>query len=205
MKLKNLYETVSQQKVDDLYDLLEPTDRVFFSDKKFTKFREPVMLGYFDKPGWRRGHPTTALWYAFGSEWLVTGIEEYGFNYNHLYELNLNMDKLYIIKNEDDLNQFNSHYGITRNELHWLINNKANLTIEDFNNMKSSRKKQYSIDEFTGVAWDKLWQDGFAGLEFPNYFKSGGWNNSWDVSSGAIWGSEAIININLIFGPNDLK
>ena len=219
MKLRKLHEEIGKEKIKNLIDLLDPSDRVFFTNNKYDGFKEPSVLGARDKPGWGRGSSTTCLWYAFGGEWVEYGILEYDYQYSMLYEINVDTSKLIILRSEDDLNNFNNKYGLLDMERDYLAETKEQLTrslFVEFKEMRPARLKynggknvsDLSDNDFTAVAWDIVRDDGYGGIELPiygNVRSSLGWNYSWDVSSGAIWDASVIKNVELILGPDDLE
>lgn len=129
-------------------------------------------------------------WYNWVSgempEWLYKYIHKININSKVLTDIeNKNKDKILVINNLKDFDIFNKRYG-------HLDKNENNNNIFS-NNMKW---KNYLVN------WDKVSKD-YGGIEICPYLtqrKHYLWYNTFDVASGCIWNTKAIIkNSELIY------
>jgi len=197
MRLSDLHENLSNIK-KDLFDILQPKDRIIMSPKEIGNFKPPTSLGQFTKP-------SGCLWYAFGSEWLrFTEMAGWTQDYNHLYELKItNESKILKINTSEDVQKFGQQYGITPEEINLIDKYNRKITPELYEQLKARRKptdrNSYGdkINTMQFICWD-LVRPHWSGIEIPNYWDVKDietWNGNWDASSGCIWSSDVIKEI----------
>ena len=151
------------KKIATLYIQSKSYDRVIYSPKAISSFR-----------GVRQETPKSAvrkpngLWYACDSSWKDFVQREGGWGgYRYKYLLEVNLNRMCVIRTEKELLDFNSKYGI---EIRWS-------TGIDW--LKVS--KDYDGIEICPYQWNQR-------MELDWYY-------GWDVASGCIWGSGAFKNI----------
>ena len=148
-----------------------------------------------DKRNQRISLKPNGFWYSCGDDWYNWIKREKMTKYLHKYiqQININnnvmtdirnkdKNKLLIIKNVKDFDIFNKRYGKLQDYLLPIIDNFVMIN-------------QY-------IDWIKVSKD-YGGIEICPYFISRNnyvWYNSWDVASGCIWNTKAIIkNSELIY------
>ena len=115
------------------------------------------------------------LWYGIGSEWIDwvrSEMPQWEKNYNHIYEIFLNEPRILRLNSEDAVLKFSEDYRprTTKNRGYGLIN-WQNVALD------------YSGIELNPYFWD---------LRYNNRTL---WYSAWDIPSGCVWKSDAIIDI----------
>jgi hypothetical protein len=114
----------------------------------------------------------TGFWYGFGSswiDWVNSEIPEW--NYEHIFKINVNPNKVLQINNLDELIEFDNKY--------------------------SSGDKYYKNIDWSKVAQS---YDGIEINPYQYKARmSLNWYYGWDIASGCIWNPNAIINIEKLF------
>jgi hypothetical protein len=144
--------------------------RVVYSPKPITSFRnvrQGKNYSQWDKP--------KGLWYSFGKDWKeFVQIESLDKVYPHKYLLEVNLNRMYVIRTEKELLEFTEKYGY--------------------------QEKMKMYDDYViswGIDWIKVSRD-YDGIEIcPKIPKTRQtqdyrWYEFWDVASGCIWGKGAI-------------
>lgn len=132
------------------------------------------------------GFKPNGYWYSCNNSWYNWIIEEKMLEWlhNYIYKININRNVITDIRNKD------------KNKL-LVIKNIADL--DTFNDMYGVQTKDY----YRIINWSKVSKD-YGGIEICPYFISKKfdyiWYNTFDVASGCIWNTKAIIkNIELIY------
>jgi hypothetical protein len=138
------------------------------------------------------------LWFAYGDDW-IQYLKQSNFRmttYNYLYEIELNMHKVYQINNLDTLQQFASKY---------VIPSKQKANFDGVNILTAINWGQFINDtKASGIVispnFKKLYYKYLKNQhQMKDYFKLLEWYISWDVASGAIWYNDAIKATYLIY------
>ena len=177
-------------KVAQLHIQAKSYDRVFYSPKPFTSFRNVSQdQGYtlYEKP--------KGLWYSCGKDW-KSFVQSNDFksksHYQHKYLLEVNLNRMCVVRTEKELLKFSEKYG--------------ELEKPDIN--FKGDKGRWAVD------WNKVSRD-YDGIEIcpyidldwslKNYYR---WYYGWDVASGCIWGKGAIKDITEVdsdMGDNEFR
>lgn len=172
--MKNIFKIIQEEikklneVSDEMYDLI---------NTKYTNKR--IILSQKDKMSFenidtqRSGAKPIGLWYGIGNSWIDWVRNEMPeWEYDNVFELKINESKILMISNMNELMEFNNMY---------LDDNPMN-----FNGNIDWREvsKKYSGIEIAPFIWK--------GRNELN------WYYSWDVASGCIWKSDAIISIDKI-------
>lgn len=183
MKLLEIAKTIINEKLT-----LGRNERVHISTNKIESIKDIEQgKSVYGKPG--------GLWYGFGGEWIY--FAKYGFDDDselsfkkkkYGYKIYPNMEKIIVLRTEDDVNDFVDKY-------------LSSVPVR-----RGAFGDQYDID------WVKVSQD-YSGIEIPTYNELGMgqwsdpyengpesvkryyWLYPWDVSSGCIWRSDGIIRM----------
>ncbi len=142
------------------------------SQTPLKKIRNPKNLGFSFKP-------EGCLWVACGKEWeeFVEDEMEAGYDrqYKHKYKIELDLDRIIVLKTKKDISDFNQKYTVEIEDTPQYKN-----FLIDWNQVRKETGK-YGI--FIKNPHIKT-----ARREFP-------WYSSFDVCSAGIWDNRAILKI----------
>ena len=140
------------------------------------------------------------LWFAIGSEWLkyILANNFRLLEYNYLYEIELNHEKIFKISSLKDLKMFAKAFKVE----HSLFG--YGLIFDDINvKYYIDWKKMSRTTQKSGILIDQnfktLYHQFDSRHNIQQYFKEIEWYLSWDVASGAIWNQDAIQDIQLLY------
>jgi len=140
------------------------TDRIIVSDESEIDFFNCVQKHPDDKP--------EGLWYALGDVWIHYCFIKQGFDLepekNHLHKILIAEDRVLILDNISDLEEFSDEYG-TFSAIDW---------------------KSVALD-YDGIEIKDI------NIGKPNCFKPT-WYFTWSVDSGVIWNARAVKTIKQI-------
>ncbi len=115
----------------------------------------------------------TGFWYGLGSSWIDwVNSEMPEWNYEHIFKIDINPNRVLQIKTLDELTEFDEEFS----------------TINNYNNKNIDWKK-------VNIRYDGIEIN-------PYQFKARynlSWYYGWDVASGCIWNPKAISNIEKLF------
>jgi hypothetical protein len=115
----------------------------------------------------------TGFWYGFGSSWIDwVNSEMPEWNYEHIFKIDINTNRVLQIKTLDELIEFDKEYSTNNNygnkNIDWI---KVNKRYDGIEINPYQYKARYDIS----------------------------WYYGWDVASGCIWNPKAISNIEKLF------
>ena len=115
----------------------------------------------------------TGFWYGFGSSWIDWVKSEMPkWNYEHIFKINVNTNRVLQIKTLDELIEFDKEYSTINKygskNIDWI---KVNIMYDGIEINPYQYKARYDIS----------------------------WYYGWDVASGCIWNPKAISNIEKLF------
>lgn len=116
------------------------------------------------------------LWYGIDGEWLDwCSTEMPDWVRGHLFELELDMERMLVISNHKDLEMFVEAYGIKVGEHHITI---------DWNRLAKERAG-IEIQNYHDMKWSGIMERG-KNVVMHSFFLA------WDVSSGCVWDLSAV-------------
>jgi len=123
------------------------------------------------------------LWYAEGDAWIAFSAQGYHYGLKmFVHEIFIDPRNVCIIDTKDKLLDFTYKYGIPRERFH--------------DRRRADQWFDYEID------WKRVSQD-YSGLEcFGDGFQRDGWQYSWDIPSGVLWGKETLRDSRLLYVYN---
>jgi hypothetical protein len=142
------------------------------------------------------------LWFAVGDEWLQF-MKKNGFwmnKYNYLYEIEVDMEKVYVIHNLSSLQSFSKTYA---KHSKYVSDIEGVLTTTNIDWDKFTKDTKYSgiiiEPNFKKLYWKHLHKL----HHIETFFKNIEWYVTWDVSSGSVWNSKCVKNLKLIYKKED--
>ena len=153
------------------YYLYDEDEKVFLSDKRFTKINkvvQDVTPSFVGKP--------KGLWYSCGDDWIQwasSEMPEMINKANYLYKIEVNYDKVKAVHSEAEFRIFEKEYGVKSKP--W-----REITID---------WKKLQDDGFAGIEICPY---------FNSKRYTSQWYYSWDVASGCIWDPAGLIDFELI-------
>jgi len=153
------------------YYLYDEDEKVFLSDKQFTKINkvvQDVTPSFVGKP--------KGLWYSCGDDWIQwasSEMPEMINKANYLYKIEVNYDKVKAVHSEAEFRIFEKEYGVKSKP--W-----REITID---------WKKLQDDGFAGIEICPY---------FNSKRYTAQWYYSWDVASGCIWDPAGLIDFELI-------
>jgi len=161
---------------------IDAKQKVFLSDKKFDKIN---LVRQHDGP-WEKTvgdesflkYKPEGLWYACGSEWieyLRDDAPHWLESVHYLYEITTS-NKIKYITDASQFEEFEDNY-VTSHE--------------------TAREGYFE----TYINWEKLQDDGFAGIEICPYLRekrSKAWYHGFDIASGCIWDPSGLKSFKLL-------
>lgn len=190
--------SISRLKFEQLGKIMKPY--------KYYAFSEVPLQGNIKTTlsSQKKSHKPIGLWFAVGDKWL-TFLKKYmdfkRFEYNYLYEVELQLDKLYQITSLKHLLEFSQTFK----------------EIYEDKKILSTTSRLGMNDSIINIDWVKITKHtnmsgilipyDFKGLykkygnksEYNEYFKQLKWYKSWDIPSGAIWKSDGVKSIKLLY------
>jgi len=149
---------------DSLERLIKPDDRLVLSEHERIEFRDVSgSQGINMKP--------KGLWYGCGLAWFEwCAMEMPHWLKGNVFKLELNTSRMLLLKTGEELLEFSGVYGVD----------------------------QFRMGSVDGIDWSRV-ASKYSGIEICPY--QGGlrmdsrtsWYYSWDVASGCVWGSDAVI------------
>jgi hypothetical protein len=163
----------------------------------------PYKIDIFDADNHNNVSPKPrGLWFAVGDEWLQF-MKKNGFwmnKYNYLYEIEVDMEKLYSIHNLSSLQSFSKNYATNSK---YVLDIEGVLTTTNIDWNKFTKENKYSgviiNPNFKKIYWKHLHKL----HHVETFFKNIEWYVTWDVASGAVWNSNCVQNLKLIYKKED--
>ena len=161
------------KKIATLHIQAKRYDRIIYSDRPLDSFRNVRQVkttSVFQKP--------KGLWYACDKgwkEWVQREMPSWASGYQHKYLLQVNLNRMCVIRTEKDLLEFHMKYGILirgQGAIDWVAVSKDYDGIEICPYQSSQRN---NLD----------------------------WYYPWDVASGCVWSSGAFKGVTEV--ENDIK
>jgi len=152
------------------YHLHDENEKVFLSDKIFTKINkvaQDVTPSFLGKP--------KGLWYSCGDDWIQWASSEMpGMinKANYLYKIEVNYDKIKTVHSEAEFTFLEKEYG---------AKSMIGGTVIDW--------KKLQDDGFAGIEICPY---------FNNKRYTAQWYYSWDVASGCIWDPAGLVDFKLL-------
>jgi len=146
--------------------------RCFVSDHKYKRFADvnASEQGYTSKP---RG-----LWYACGDEWvrwLKFNMPDWYNGARYLYEIKIDPSKMLMVNDHRKLQALDRIAGKVRSD------------IVDFGHGSGNNVVNWAV-----VAKE------YGGVEICPRMGGPSWTGTWDVASGCVWSSEALVDVRLL-------
>jgi hypothetical protein len=168
-----------------MHHIIKKVARLHIQAKRFGRYiYSPKPLGSFrnvrQESRISQSIKPNGLWYTCDNEWkeyIQRQNPSWGSSYVHKYLLDVNLNRMCVIRNEKEFLEFNAKYG---------VDDRGDMAIDW---VKVS--KDYDGIEICPYQW-----------EFRMKKKSA-WYYSWDVASGCIWGSSAFKGVTEV--ENDIK
>lgn len=185
------YQDVKALQANNLSVVMKPYKYYTFSEHPIT-FNETTLLQ-------RPNHKPFGLWFALGDSWLkYIKDNDMKQNHNYLYELELNTSTLYTISTYKELMAFSYAFRDAKTN----VVSTTPFTIIDWHKVVKKTKSSGILipHDFQSLYWKYSshndWQD---------YFKDAEWYMTWDIPSGAVWKSDAIKKLTLVYKKEEGK
>jgi len=172
LSLSQLKRLIAEQFIGNRF-VTNSIQRLIYSNEPFTSFRD-TQQDPVDLSGDIGPEKPNGLWYSCGDQW-AEFIRGAGWEsrYNHLYEIDINENEMLMIRSTEDFESLEARYGRR-------------------GNAPQEWKNELHID------WPAIARD-YAGIEICPYRgekrTKSQWYYPWDVASGCIWSSRAIVGI----------
>jgi len=173
---KLLREGLLSEISEEAYELLKTK----YKDSRVIMSKEEKIT-FRNNPEQKIHFKPKGLWYGIGAswvDWIRNEQPDWEEDYTHI--INVDLSKIKVIRNYQELIEFNDEYGT---------------------------KEKSSAD----IDWMKVSKD-YSGIEIAPYIYKARydrevfWYYAWDVASGCIWNSDAIINVTKLNDkPQDYK
>ena len=139
------------------------------------------------------------LWYSCGNGWLDWCLaESFGFG-PYLFEVCVDMDKIKVISNVEEFDEFALEYGVSYNQYLRKYHPEA---ARDQVELPPINYGHRIVRDY--IDWGNfLEKEGFYGIEINPYLwkrrlDGGMWYYGWDCASGVIWNKDAVTSVEMV-------
>jgi hypothetical protein len=153
----------------DVYDLINTK----YSNSRIIMSHEPN-ISFREKTQQEKGYKPHGLWYGIGPSWVnFVRAEMPNRETEHVFKIDIDESKMKIIRNYDELLEFEKEYSTPIEGMH------------SFNN------------RYLYIDWERVARD-YSGIEIAPYLYEARmkhmWYYGWDIASGCIWGNGVVRN-----------